>query len=211
MKVAISFLGSPHSFVDTIKKINKSSANYIHVDIMDGKFVENKSFDKDKIKYLSINMEKKCDVHLMLKKPSKFLKYFKSDNFEIIYFHPTTEKNPIKFIKRVKKLNKKIGIVINPDENFEDFISLYPLIDFCLVMSVIPGKSGQAFIKDTPKRITALNKILKKNKCECLVTVDGGINEVSIKSLKRKKIEYVVSGSFVNTADDFESKIKMLS
>lgn len=208
MKIAVSFLSSKHSFLETIKKINESSALYIHTDIMDGKYVENKSFDKDKIKYLSKFSNKNCDVHLMTNKPSKYLKYFKSNIFNIIYFHPKTEKNNEKFIKKIKKLNKEVGIVINPDERISDYKDIYKLIDYVLLMSVTPGAGGQKFILDTPKRLDELNKLIKKNKYNIKIAVDGGINNKTIKLINDKNIEYAVSGSYICNSNDFEKKLK---
>lgn len=207
MNVAVSFLSSNHSFEDTIKMINDTSALYIHTDIMDGKYVSDNTFDKKKVKCLSKN-EKKCDVHLMVENPEKYLKFFKSDVFELIYFHPKTVKNINKFLIKIN--NKKKGIVINPDDNIFDFIELYDKIDYILVMSVVPGKGGQEFIEKTIDKIDEINCLKKEKNYKFKIAIDGGVNNKTINFLKNKDIDYVVSGSFICKSDNFEKKIKEL-
>lgn len=207
MNVAVSFLSSNYSFEDTIKMINDTSALYIHTDIMDGKYVSDNTFDKKKVKCLSKN-EKKCDVHLMVENPEKYLKFFKSDVFELIYFQPKTVKNMDKFLKKLK--NKKKGIVINPDDNIFDFIELYDKIDYILVMSVVPGKGGQEFIENTIDKIDELNSLKKEKNYKFKIAIDGGVNNKTINFLKNKDIDYVISGSFICKSDNFEKKIKEL-
>lgn len=210
MKVAVSYLKSNLSFEETINKINSSKAGYIHADIMDGKYVANNTFDKKKIKYLSVNSKKYIDVHLMTINPSKYLKYFKKEIFSIIYFHPVTDSNPIKFIEKVKKLNKKVGIVINPTDKYETYKNLLALVDYVLVMSVTPGAGGQKFIMDTLLTIDSLQVLKSQNNYNYKLSVDGGINSETVKHLINKNIDYVVSGSYVCLSEDYDLQIDTL-
>lgn len=205
MKVAVSFISSKSTFKETIKDINKTTANYIHVDVMDGKYVENNNFSKADIKFLLNHSNKLLDVHLMTKKPEKYLKYFKHPfRVDTIYFHPSSTSNPLKLIKKIKKSGIKIGIVINPDENVEDFNSYLEQVDSCLVMSVAPGAGGQDFIEST------VQKILELDKYNLTIGVDGGINKDTISNLKNTKVSYVVSGSYICKSDNYEEAIASL-
>ncbi len=211
MKVAVSYISSKYNLKETIKKINISSADYIHMDIMDGKYVENKNFNRFTIKKILKLSKKKIDVHLMVNRPEKFLKFFKKFHFvKNIYFHPSSTKNSAKLIEKIKSMGISPGIVINPDENIEAFINLYKDIDRVLIMSVKPGSGGQKFINKTINKIEDLGLFMKKNKHIFDIAVDGGINDVTIKKLHNLKVDYVISGSYICKSDDYETMIMTL-
>lgn len=202
MKVAVSFISSKSAFKETIKDINKTTASYIHVDVMDGKYVENRNFSKSNIKYLLNHSNKLLDVHLMAVKPEKYIKYFKYPfRVDTIYFHPSSTKKPDKLIKKIKKIGIKTGIAINPDENIDDFKIYLEKVDSCLIMSVSPGAGGQEFIPSTVEKISELNDY------DLTIAVDGGINKDTISNLKDTKVSYVISGSYICKSDNYEESI----
>lgn len=209
MNISISFLSSKFSFEDTIEKINNTDAYLIHTDIMDGKYVKNQNFDKKKLKYLYNNSKKNLDVHLMVKKPQKYLKYLKNEKVKIIYFHPSQDKNH-KTFKSIKKMNKKIGIVINPNEEIKLFEKYFDKVDYVLVMGVIPGMGGQEFISDTITKIKNLNQLKEEKNYNYKITIDGGVNSEVFKKLDKKILNYAVSGSFICNSDNYSEKIKQL-
>lgn len=210
MKVSVSYLSSNYSFKETIKRVNESNACMLHVDVMDGLYVENKTFSKKEIKYLEKSSMKNMDVHLMCLKPSKYLKFFKSSAFNIIYFHPSTEKNVEKFIKKIKSKNKKVGIAINPDDDFNDVTYLFKNIDYILIMSVSPGKGGQSFLKESVNVIDKINEYIKDFDLDIKIAIDGGVNDETVLYIERKNISYVVSGSFICKSEDFQKQIEKL-
>ncbi len=209
MKIAVSYLNSKYNIKKTIKKINLSNADYIHMDIMDGKMVQNKNFNVFKIKSILKWAKKNLDIHLMVKNPIKYLKYFKKKDYvKNIYFHPKFEDDSLKLIEELKKMNISPGIVIDTNDLIEDFSDLYQHIDRVLLMSVKAGVGGQKFI---PEIITKAEKLMeyKANKF-FEIAIDGGINNETIKYFKHLNIDLFISGSFICESDDFDSKIEEL-
>ncbi len=211
MKVAVSYLSSIYNLKKTINLINKTDADYIHMDIMDGKYVDNKNFSKGKIKKVLKYTKKDLDIHLMVNNPSKYLKLFlKNEYVRNLFFHPSTEKDPYKFILDLKKYNISPGIVINPKEDIEEYLEYFKYIDRVLIMSVTPGAGGQKFITSTIFKLEKLIQTKKEKKEIFEIAVDGGINDKTINKLKDLKIDYVISGSFICHSDDYDEKINVL-
>ncbi len=210
MKLSVSYLSSKYSFEDTIYQINMSNAEFIHVDIMDGKFVQNSNFDKGQIEYLVNNSKKYLDVHLMVKKPEKYLKYLKSDKIKLVYFHPLIHKNPEMLIYKLRKLNKEVGIVIDSDEDIKRFYYLFKEVDYVLVMSVKAGAGGQSFINNTSAKIRELYLLKKTANYNFKIAVDGGINDKTIKLLQLDFLDYVVSGSYICNSLDIKEAVNEL-
>lgn len=200
--ISVSFLKSKLNKLDTIKKIDKSDANYIHVDLMDGIYVENSNI----INYLDglNNTTKPLDVHLMVNEPIKFIEDLAKLNTEIITFHLDSCDNPLEVINKIKEYNIKVGVAINPSDNINIINDYIDLIDYVLIMSVVPGKGGQEFIKDVLIKLDYLkNKYL-------LVGIDGGINSETIRYLKDYDIDIIVSGSYICMSDNYNEQINIL-
>lgn len=204
MKVAVSYINSKYDPLKTINLIDSSIADYIHVDLMDGLYVENKNFTISEINKLLGKVKKPLYIHLMVMNPDKYLNDLALLNTELICFHPSTSKDPIKLIDNIKNLGIKAGIVINPSENIDDFSKYFPLVDHVLLMSVTPGLGGQSFILNTVDKI----KEIKEQNYSFELAVDGGINNETIKYLK--DVDMVISGSFICMSDDFNKAIKEL-
>ncbi|MEG1150117.1 MAG: ribulose-phosphate 3-epimerase [Bacilli bacterium] len=204
MKVAVSYINSKYDPLKTINLIDSSIADYIHVDLMDGLYVENKNFTISEINKLLGKVKKPLYIHLMVMNPDKYLNDLALLNTELICFHPSTSKDPIKLIDNIKNLGIKVGIVINPSENIDDFSKYFPLVDHVLLMSVTPGLGGQSFILNTVDKINEINK----QNYSFELAVDGGINNETIKYLK--DVDMVISGSFICMSDDFNKAIKEL-
>lgn len=200
--ISVSFIKSKSSLLDTIKKIEDSKADYIHVDLMDGLYVE----DNNIFEFLNVlnATNKALDIHLMVNNPLKLIDKLIFPNTKMITFHLDAEEEPIKTIEEIKKHNIKVGIAINPDDNIDVLDNYYDLIDYVLIMSVVPGKGGQEFIKDV------LNKIEYLQNKNVLIGIDGGINDSSIKYLKDYKVDVIVSGSYICMSDDYNKQIENL-
>jgi len=207
VKIAVSYLKSDN-YKKCIEKINESSADFIHVDLCDGKYVQNKNFKISKLVKLLKVAKKPLDVHLMTLKPEKYIKKLVNLNIDSITIHLDATKKPLKLVEYIKSLGIKVGIASNPDESIDALMPYLEKIDKVLVMSVVPGLGGQDFICEVVDKIDALNK-LKENK-NFLVAVDGGINKNSIKYLQNKNIDIIVSGSYITDSLNYDEQIKSL-
>lgn len=205
MKVAVSFIKSKYSEEETIKKIDKSIADYIHIDIMDGKFVEVKNYDFTTINYLFEGIKKDLDIHLMVSNPLEEIKKYILLKPKYITFHIEATNNPQELINFIHDNNIKAGIAINPDTPISMIESYLNVIDLVLVMGVYPGYGGQEFI---PSIVDKINELMQmKEKYNYIVSVDGGIND---KTISLFDADMVVSGSFVCKEENFDEQINKL-
>jgi len=196
IKIAPSILASNFSILGKeIVDISKAGADYIHFDIMDGHFVPNLTFGPDTVKFLRKFTKKKFDVHLMIKPVDKFLIPFIKAGADIISFHPETVKNVNKTIKTIKSFKKKVGLVLNPNINENKIFPYLNKIDLILVMTVYPGFGGQKFIKSQIKKITKIDKKIKKEKLNIDIEVDGGINSNNAKKILKAGANILVAGT----------------
>lgn len=205
-QISVSFLSSKDEQEDIIK-LNTTSADFIHVDVMDGRFVR-KRYKPYKMLYkMSNSVTKRLDVHLMVKKPERLINKFVNLNTEYITIHAEIDKVD-KYLKLIKEFGIKCGLAINPDTDVSVLIPYLSLIDMVLIMSVYPGKGGQEFIDDTTKKILRVKKLLVSKKVKVKISVDGGVNDEVAKRLDFADI--IVSGSYVTNSADFESSITKL-
>lgn len=207
MKVAVSYLKSD-DYKTCIKKIGSTSADYIHADLCDGKFVENKNFTIGKVVELFSHSSKTLDVHLMVQNPLKYVDKLASLNVETITFHLDATSQVEKTIDYILSLGIKVGIALSPKDDVSILNHYLDKIDQVIILSVIPGKGGQAFMPEVLSKIDHLNEI--KGIYHFTIEVDGGINDQTIEYLKGKDIDSVVSGSFITDSDDFEERINLL-
>lgn len=206
MKVVVSYINSMFDKRKTIKLIDESIADGIHVDLMDGKYVANKNFEITELPSLFASITKPLDIHLMTNNPSKnFTELFKLKP-ACIYIHPSTEENPIKALEDITSMNIDAGIVINPDEDTLGFEKYFPYVKRVLLMSVYPGKGGQEFLDSTLSRLKELNSYQEKYNFE--IYIDGGINADTVKLVRAA--DGVVSGSYVCNNQDFNKQISEL-
>lgn len=207
MKVAVSYLSNRNKAAEAIKKIDASSADYIHVDLIDGKFVGEKNFTISKEITLLNNVIKPLDIHLMTLKPEKYFMDLAMLNTEYITFHVEAVKNPGSTINNLKELGIKAGIAINPDTDLSTVKDYLGNVDQILVMGVNPGLGGQEFITDILSKIDELINLKNEFNYTFIISVDGGINDETIKLLKEKDIDMVVSGSFVCKSNNLDEQI----
>ena len=191
-----------------IKRINDNKIDLIHIDIMDGKFVNNKTeklFDLNKISSLT-NL--KYDIHMMVEEPlNKIDNYIKYEP-DIITIHIEKNSNLIDCIRKIKSSNINVGVAINPDTNISELYDILELIDLVLIMSVHPGKGGQKFINETIDKVKDINN--KKSKNNFIISVDGGVNNTNSKDLINSGADLLVSGSYLVKSDNLNNSIKSL-
>lgn len=205
MLVSVSFLKNKLGEKQTIINIDKSNADFIHVDIMDGKFVENKNFTYDEIKDFFIDINKPLDIHLMVEDNLSYIKEFVKLKPAYISFHVESCNNIEECIKYLHDNNIKAGIALNPETRIYNILPYLNELDLVLVLSVHPGYGGQEFIKDTLKKINELKAL--QPKYNYIINVDGGINSDTIKEVNS---DMVVSGFYVVSQDDYNERINEL-
>lgn len=202
--ISVSYLKSKYSKEETIQKINESIADMIHVDLMDGKYVENKNFTIDEVINDLKDCSKPLDIHLMVNNSEKYIDDLAKLKPSIITFHLDSTNNPSEVINLIKDYNIKVGIAINPNDDISIINDYLYSVDYILIMSVMPGKGGQKFIKEV---LTKVKYLENKN---ILIGIDGGINEETINYLKEYKIDNIISGSYICMSDDYNKQISIL-
>ena len=204
VKISVSFLGTDNK-IEVIKKINQTDADYIHVDIADGKFVTSKTDPFNEMNKLLSNANKKLDVHLMVQNPSKYIEEYALLNTDCITIHSEI-KDIKKHLTNIKNYGLKCGLAINPETPVEKIMPYINDINRVLIMSIEPGYSGQTFISSVlPKAIEIKN--INKN---ILVAIDGGINEDNNDLCIAAGIDIICSATFVTGSSDFQYQITKL-
>lgn len=206
MLVSGSFLSNEISPSVAIKSLDKIGIDYLHVDVMDGKFVSQKGLTIKEVIDLSKYTTKKLDIHLMVKNPIKYIEEFSLLNIEYITFHYEAVKNHIEIINLIKNYGIKVGIAIKPSTSVNDIESLLELVDLVLVMSVEPGKSGQKFIESVVYKMDVLKRLKDEKNYKYIINVDGGINEETFEKVK-PYVDMVVSASYLLSGNGIE-KVK---
>lgn len=208
MEVSVSYLSSYYSQEKTIMQIENTSANYIHVDLMDGGFVPTKNFTINEVTRLLKNHEKPLDIHLMTFDPLIYINDLAKLKPEYITFHLEATKDVVKTIELIKRNNIKVGLSIKPNTDILELMPYLTLIDLILIMSVEPGQGGQKFIYTSVDKLHDLLKIRKENNLNFKISMDGGINDDTIKLVQG--LDIVVSGSYICKSNNYEEKIKTI-
>ena len=198
MKVSVSILSSKIKPTDITKKLDNTCADYIHLDIMDGKFTENKTWTFSEVKKIISYSKLPLDVHLMVNNPEKYIEDYAMMNTNYLTFHYEAVKDIQSTIDKIKDYGLKVGISICPDT---DVNVLYPYlnqIDQVLIMSVVPGKSGQSFIETSPEKIKQLKEEIEKQNTKTIISVDGGINNETGLLCKEAGVDMLVSASYIH-------------
>ncbi len=211
MKIAPSMLAC--NFAEMGKEIiktDKACADLVHMDIMDGHFVPNISFGPGVVKSLRNMTSLPFDVHLMISNPQKYINEFANAGADIITFHIESTLNPIDTIKKIRLLNKNVGISFRPSTDLTKIFPFLPLIDVILVMTVEPGFGGQKFMTSQLTKIEKLKSAITSNNLKCLIEVDGGINFDTIKLVKNAGADICVAGTSLFKSDNMYDAIKKM-
>ena len=191
-EVSGSFLSNNDKFYE-INRLNNSDVDYIHFDVMDGKFVSNKNITVSELPKLIDAAKKKIDIHFMVNDPGKYIDKICFYNIDYITIHYEI-KNLEDYIDKIKDYGFKVGIAVKPETDIEKIYYLLDKINLVLIMSVEPGKSGQKFI-DVSDKINKLKQEIINRKLNVKISVDGGINEEVLTYVKEADI--LVSSSFI--------------
>ncbi len=210
MLVSASFLSSK-DIPKFLTKLNDTDINYIHVDVMDGVYVKNKTMPFREMRHISDYTSKRLDVHLMVKNPLKYISDYASLNTEYITIHKDIEDDLLTCLKEIKSYYIKTGIALKAEDEIKDIIPYLPYIDLILIMSVTPGAGGQGFQENSilkMKEVQVLKMEYSKD-FSFIVSVDGGINADTITKVNNY-VDMVVSGSYLSSSTDLQEAIDTL-
>ena len=190
--------------------IDKSDADWFHLDVMDGIFVPNISFGMPIVKAIRKMTSKPLDVHLMITQPERYIEKFIDLGSDIISFHIEATNKMEENISIIKSKNVKAGIAINPDTPIGNLKDIISKIDLVCLMGVHPGFAGQKFIENTFDRLKQLKALIKDSNSKALIEVDGGVNENNHMDLKSLGADVLVAGSYIFNSEDYDVVIKKL-
>lgn len=207
MKIAASFLDIKEPKCEELTKLDSLDIDYIHLDVMDGIFVENKTYSYEEFYDITRFTTKPKDVHLMVSDVKKYIDEFSKLKPEFLTFHFEAVSEVSSVINYIKDLGIKVGMSIKPSTDVSEIVDYLDYLDLILIMSVEPGRGGQAFIEGSTKKIEQLYNLREKNNYNYLIEIDGGINDETIK--KCEKVDISVVGSFI-TKHNYEEQIRKL-
>lgn len=182
-----------------IKAIAVAGADWVHVDVMDGRFVPNITIGIPVVKSLKKISPLPLDVHLMIEEPERYVEDFIKAGSDYLTIHVESTKNPAEVLKRIRTLGAKAGITLRPKTPVEDILPLLPLCDLVLVMTVEPGFGGQSFMADQVSKISRLRAEINSRQFPCLIEVDGGINDKTAQLCHEADV--YVAGNYVFSQD----------
>lgn len=211
MLVSPSFLSADFANLQRdVEIINKSEADWFHLDIMDGRFVPNITFGFPVISAINKYAQKPLDVHLMIVEPEKYIEEFKKAGADILTVHIETSNHLHRTVQQIKANGMKAGVSINPHTSVDLLEDIIEELDLVLIMSVNPGFGGQKFIENTYSKVRKLKKIITERNSKALIEIDGGVTDKNASKLKEAGTDALVAGSYIFKSDDiFKSILKL--
>jgi ribulose-phosphate 3-epimerase len=198
IKISPSILSADFSILgDEIKSLEKAGADLIHVDVMDGHFVQNITMGPPIIKMIRKCTKLPFDVHLMISPVEKYIKAFADAGSDIITIHPEATDNLKRAVSTIKSLGKKAGVSLNPKTPISALIDVINDIDLILIMSVNPGFAGQSFMSEVLPKVTELRKMINDKKLKIDIEIDGGINFETAPLAVKAGANILVSGTTI--------------
>ena len=198
IKISPSILYADFSKLGSeIQDLEKAGADLIHIDVMDGHFVPNITIGPEIIHKIRRYSSLPFDVHLMISPVNNFIKNFADAGADIITIHPEATEDLVESVKKIKSLNKKAGVSLNPETSVDKVLPALHLIDLVLIMSVNPGFGGQKFIEKTLDKVKFLKKEITKKNLKVEIEIDGGINFENSKKAKEAGVDILVSGTTI--------------
>ena len=189
------------------KMIDRSAAEWVHIDVMDGVFVPNISFGFPVLKAITAATQKFMDVHLMIVEPEKYVARFAEAGADLVTFHVEATERVEECIDLIRKAGAKVGVSIKPKTPIEVLEPLLDKIDLVLVMSVEPGFGGQSFIEGSTEKVAAIREMIDRRGLDVMIEIDGGVSRHNAAELYEAGCDALVAGSAVFKAVDPEAEI----
>jgi len=209
--VAPSLLAADFSnLAKDIDMVNRSDADWFHLDIMDGVFVPNISFGLPVVEAINKLAHKPLDVHLMIVSPEKYIGAFKDAGAHLLNVHYEACTHLHRTIEEIHQSGMKAGVTLNPHTPVSFLEDIIDMVDLVLIMSVNPGFGGQTFIENTFNRIEKLKNLIQKKNSNALIEVDGGVTDKNAGKLYNCGADVLVSGSFIFKSNDPAGTIRQL-
>ena len=192
------------------RMIDRSAAQWVHVDVMDGVFVPNISFGFPVMKPIRKATRKCLDVHLMIVEPEKYVERFVEAGADIVTFHYEATYDPKGCIYAIRRAGAKAGVSIKPATSADVLRDLIPMLDLVLVMSVEPGFGGQSFIPESMEKIARLRAMIDEQGAATLIEVDGGISAANARAVYEAGADALVAGSAVFGVENPSAEIEKI-
>lgn len=189
------------------KMIDRSAAEWVHIDVMDGVFVPNISFGFPVLKAITSATEKFMDVHLMIVEPEKYVARFAEAGADLVTFHWEATERVQECIDLIRSKGAKVGISIKPKTLVSVLEEILPQLDLVLIMSVEPGFGGQSFIEGSTEKVRELKAMIERKGLKTLIEIDGGVSRHNARELYEAGCDALVAGSAVFKAADPEAEI----
>lgn len=210
-KIAPSILAADYAnFASELKRIEETSAEYVHIDIMDGQFVPNITFGADVVASMRKHSKLVFDCHLMVVNPERFVDAFAQAGADIMTVHAESTLHIHGALQKIKKAGMKAGVVINPGTPISAIEPVLSLVDQVLIMTVNPGFGGQAFIPEMLEKVQKVAKIRDEKGYDFDIEVDGGVDNKTIKACYQAGANVFVAGSYLFKAIDLTAQVETL-